>query len=113
MIVSTCRCCADKKCPLGGNGDVYTHVWSTGVHTKFQQLIVDETISAMNMLVHVPYYLETILSHVILDVSVHAYWGPQYFNTLHGEHIRSEILRNVLKAWVVLQKNLKNLSPIT
>ena len=28
----------------------------------------------------------------------------QVLNTLHGEHIQGEILRNVLKSWVILQK---------
>ena len=37
----------------------------------------------------------------------------QYFNTLHREHIRGEILWNVLKVWVVLQKNLSPIIYVT
>ena len=59
----------------------------------------------MVMLVNIPSDLDTILIHVILDVSVCTFWSPKYFNTLHGEHIQSEILRNVLKTRVILQKN--------
>ena len=50
-----------------------------------------------------------VLRHVCLDVGVCDEWGPQDFNTLHSEHIRGEILLNVLKVRVVLQEKL---SPI-
>ena len=70
---------------------------------------VYKTISEMIMLLHIPYYLDTILRHVILDVGVCAYWSPHYFDTLHGEHIQSKFMRNVLKAWFILQKKM---SPI-
>ena len=92
---------------------MYTHILSTCVHTKFHELIVYKTISEIVMLVHIPCDLDTILSHLILDVSVCAYWSPKYFNTLHGEHIQSEILLNVLKAWVILQKNLRLIIHVT
>ena len=36
-----------------------------------------------------------------------AYGSPQYFDTLDGEHIESKIMRNVLKAWVILQKKMR------
>ena len=38
-----------------------------------------------------------------------AYGSPQYFDTLDGEHIESKIMRNVLKAWVSLQKKINPL----
>ena len=37
------------------------------------------------------------------------YGSPQYFDTLDGKHIESEIMTNVLNAWVILQKKI---SPI-
>ena len=63
----------------------------------------------MIMLLHIPYYLNTILRHVFLDVGVCAYGSPQYLDTLHGKHVQSKIILNVLKAWVILQKKF---SPI-
>ena len=51
---------------------------------------MNKTISERIMLLYIPYYLETALSNMYLDVSVGAYWGPQYFNTLHREHIREK-----------------------
>ena len=32
--------------------------------------------------------------------------GDPYFDALNGEHIESKIMRNVLKAWVSLQKKI-------
>ena len=54
-----------------------TDVLSARVHTKFHELIVYKTISKMIMLLHIPYYLDTILRHVFLDVGICAYWSPQ------------------------------------
>jgi hypothetical protein len=51
-----------------------------------------KTISEMIMLLHIPYYLDTILCHVFLDVGVCVYGSPivieGYFDTLHRKHIR-------------------------
>ena len=63
---------------------------------------MNKTIRERIMLLHFPYYLETVLCHVFLDVCVCTYGSPQYFDTLDGKLIESKILRNVLKAWVIL-----------
>ena len=39
--------------------------------------MVNKTISEMIMLLHIPYYLDTVLSHVFHDLSVCAYWVSQ------------------------------------
>ena len=44
------------------------------------------------------------LHHIWLDVSVCTSWSPQGFNTLHREHIKGEIVCNVLKVRVVLEE---------
>ena len=52
------------------------------------------------------YYLEKLILHVFLNVDVCAYGSAQSFDALDGEHIESKIMRNVLKAWVSLQKKI-------
>ncbi len=91
---------------LGRQGDVCTHALSTSVDTEFHQVKVNKTISERIMLVHILYYLETVMLHVFLNVDVCAYVSPQYFDALDGEHIESKIMRNVLESWVILQKKI-------
>ena len=62
----------------------------------------------MIILLHIPHYLDTILCHVFLDVGVCVYGSPQYFDTLHGKHVQSKIMRNVLRVWVILQKKISS-----
>ena len=68
-----------------------------------------KNISEIIMLLHIPYYLDTILHHVFLDIGVYAYGSSKYFDTMHSKYIQSKIMHNVLKACVILQKKF---SPI-
>ena len=67
----------------------------------------------MIILLHIPYYLDTVLIHVFPNVSVCAYWSSKNFDTLHGEHIQSEIMYDVLKVWDILQKKLSPIIHVT
>ena len=53
---------------LGRQRDVCTHVLSTGVDTEFHQLKMNKTISERFMLVRIPYYLQTVMLNVFLNV---------------------------------------------
>ena len=68
-------------------------------------MIMNKTVSERIVLTRTINYLETVILHIVFNVNVCAQGSPQYFDTLDGEHIGSKIMRNVLKAWVVLQKN--------
>ena len=52
---------------------------------------------------------ETVILHIVFNANVCAQGSPQYFDALDGEHVGSKIMRNALKAWVVLQKKLSPL----
>ena len=82
---------------------------SASVDTEFDQLKVNKTIIERIMLDRIIYYLETVILHVVLNEDVCAYGSPQYFDAFDGEHIETKIMRNVLKAWVSLQKKFSPL----
>jgi hypothetical protein len=67
---------------------------------------VSEAIRQRFQLLYVSHDLHAILSHEILDVVLSAYRGPQDFNTLYREHLRSKIIHHILKGRVGLKKML-------
>ncbi len=67
---------------------------------------MSEGIRQWFQLLYVSHDLHAILSHEILDVSLSAYRGPQDFNTLYREHLRSKIIHHILKGRVGPKKML-------
>ena len=69
-----------------------------------QQLKTNQPIIKRLMFYDISDDTETILSHMILDVTVCAHRCAKYFNTFVLEHIECEIIVNFLKVGIIVEE---------
>ena len=71
---------------------------------KIHQFKENETIGDRFKVFHVPRYLDTVVRYKLLNVSICAQRGPQYFNVLYREHIQSKIILDTLQGKFILEE---------